>query len=253
MIYRRKILANRRNSRLSTGPKTPEGKAVSSMNHLKDGLYASTLILANENPEQFRQLQAECLAFYQPTNLSEREKLEQLTAAKWKTFRVERIEQNYFNNRTEPTTQAESEKDITNYNRITQMRTRLHNIWTKLDKELRALRDSRTPPQPEPQPEPKPEPQPEPKPEVPKPEPKPELTPEEIRWRDSNWRPDGMHMGALMMGIGDKDGNWIEGSPWYIWKGKHVDEFPPEAYIQPGEIDPNPPQRSQPRPEKPRR
>jgi len=45
--------ANRRNAALSTGPKTPEGKAASSKNALKHGLTAVEVLLPTENPDAY--------------------------------------------------------------------------------------------------------------------------------------------------------------------------------------------------------
>ena len=45
------IEANRLNAKKSTGPRTPQGKAVSSMNALKHGLRANPAPLPHEDPE----------------------------------------------------------------------------------------------------------------------------------------------------------------------------------------------------------
>ena len=50
------IDANRRNALKSTGPKTPEGKAAVSMNSLRHGLRARTVVLPGEDREEFNQL-----------------------------------------------------------------------------------------------------------------------------------------------------------------------------------------------------
>src|SRR5579863_5462974 len=47
----RLTLANRQNSLLSTGPKTPEGKAASSRNALKTGLTGRTVLLPGDDAE----------------------------------------------------------------------------------------------------------------------------------------------------------------------------------------------------------
>jgi hypothetical protein len=46
MTTKKKIAASRRNARKSTGPKTPAGKAASSMNALRHGLRARTIVSA---------------------------------------------------------------------------------------------------------------------------------------------------------------------------------------------------------------
>src|SRR5204863_2313408 len=56
MTSTKQIEANRRNSLKSTGPKTPEGKAVASLNNLRHGLRARTVVLPGEKSEEFHRL-----------------------------------------------------------------------------------------------------------------------------------------------------------------------------------------------------
>jgi hypothetical protein len=46
-----RIEANRKNAQLSTGPKTPEGKAVCRQNALKNGLTGEGIVLPDEDRE----------------------------------------------------------------------------------------------------------------------------------------------------------------------------------------------------------
>ena len=48
--------ANRRNAQKSTGPKTPEGKSAVSMNALRHGLRARSVVLPGEDRAEFNQL-----------------------------------------------------------------------------------------------------------------------------------------------------------------------------------------------------
>jgi hypothetical protein len=45
---------NRKNAKKSTGPRTPTGKARSSQNAIKTGLYSATALLPTEDPEEYR-------------------------------------------------------------------------------------------------------------------------------------------------------------------------------------------------------
>ena len=52
----RQIEANRRNAQKSTGPTSVAGKAVSSMNALKTGIHAKSLVLPTEKAADLDQL-----------------------------------------------------------------------------------------------------------------------------------------------------------------------------------------------------
>ena len=55
MTSQRKIEANKRNSKRSTGPRTPEGKKKVSLNAVKHGLTATTVVvLPHEDAEAYR-------------------------------------------------------------------------------------------------------------------------------------------------------------------------------------------------------
>src|SRR5687767_2004550 len=57
----RKVEANRRNARLSTGPRTPEGKARSSGNARSHGLFSKVAVLPDEDPAEYAKLLSELM------------------------------------------------------------------------------------------------------------------------------------------------------------------------------------------------
>jgi len=61
-----KINANQANAAKSTGPKTPEGKAASRMNATKHGLTAESVVLLNEDREEFAEFRRDLMASLQP-------------------------------------------------------------------------------------------------------------------------------------------------------------------------------------------
>ena len=85
-------LANRRNAMKSTGPRTPEGKAVSSQNRLAHGLCSSALLLPGELQSAFDQLRAETHATYLPMTAEENVLTDQLTESLWRLNRARRVE-----------------------------------------------------------------------------------------------------------------------------------------------------------------
>src|ERR1039458_43884 len=63
----RQIESNRRNAQKSTGPTSVTGKATSSMNALKTGIHAESLVLPSENLADLEQLTADFYQHHQPT------------------------------------------------------------------------------------------------------------------------------------------------------------------------------------------
>src|SRR5258707_10007126 len=81
MSSQRQIEANRLNAQKSTGPTTPEGRAAVSLNSLKYGLYAETLILPGEDPAAFEAILARLDPEYQPATPTEQSFVSQIAMA----------------------------------------------------------------------------------------------------------------------------------------------------------------------------
>ncbi|HUS05250.1 MAG TPA: hypothetical protein VMZ52_03085 [Bryobacteraceae bacterium] len=83
----RKSEAARINGAKSHGPKTPEGKAISSMNALRHGLCAKALVLCNEDAAAFEAMRNGYLEEFQPVGSSELDLLDEVVAARWRQCR----------------------------------------------------------------------------------------------------------------------------------------------------------------------
>lgn len=92
MPTQKQIEANRRNARLSTGPRTPEGKAAVRYNACKHGLTSRELLLPEESNEEFLALLSAFRSDFQPQSPREQDLLFQLAAATWRLDRIIRIE-----------------------------------------------------------------------------------------------------------------------------------------------------------------
>ncbi|HUI77054.1 MAG TPA: hypothetical protein VLY24_04040 [Bryobacteraceae bacterium] len=92
MATPRQIEANRLNAQKSTGPRTPEGRAVSSMNALKSGLDADSQFVAGEDSNDFAQLQHEYFDRFQPLTPEERFQVDTLIRNEWILRRLFRAE-----------------------------------------------------------------------------------------------------------------------------------------------------------------
>ncbi len=90
------IEANRRNAQHSTGPKTSQGKAVSSMNAVKYGILARQLIVqgeyVQESPEEFQSFWTEYHEQLAPVGPLEEMLVDQIVAMNWRLRRVRAAE-----------------------------------------------------------------------------------------------------------------------------------------------------------------
>ena len=86
------VEANRLNSQRSTGPRTPQGKAVSSQNAFKSGLDADSQFCYGEQRTDFYRLQIEYFTRFQPRAPEERFQVDSLIRNEWMLRRLFRAE-----------------------------------------------------------------------------------------------------------------------------------------------------------------
>ena len=91
--------ANRANAKLSTGPRTPEGKAASSRNALKHGIHANALIIPGEDPDTLTQLTADYHDQLKPKGELEIELVQVIVRSTWLQRRLALIETQVMNSR----------------------------------------------------------------------------------------------------------------------------------------------------------
>jgi hypothetical protein len=131
--------ANRRNSQKSTGPKTPEGKSAVSMNALRHGLRARSVVLPGEDPTEFHQLCNDLEAEWTPQSRTEQFYVEQMAVSQWKLTRMEVVEVNIFKD-TDPKNQ------LSMLDRLWQAECRLERSFARAQRELQRLQKSRPEP-----------------------------------------------------------------------------------------------------------
>src|SRR5215831_16050925 len=88
----KQIEANRRNAGLSTGPRTEAGKAASSRNALKSGIYSNREVLPDEDPAELEALKQEYHGHLQPVTPDERDLVDDLVSYTWLKRRFRRME-----------------------------------------------------------------------------------------------------------------------------------------------------------------
>src|ERR1039457_5577949 len=84
----RQIDANRRNAQKSTGPTSVTGKAVSSMNAVKTGIHAKSLILPTEKLADLEELIEEYYRHHQPASPEARLLVDDLITCEWPLRRL---------------------------------------------------------------------------------------------------------------------------------------------------------------------
>jgi hypothetical protein len=135
----------------ATGPKTPEGKAISCMNALKTGLTGRTVLLPTDDAAAFEQHIQAYFDEYKPQGLRERELVQSLAETRWRLNRSFALEAALFSPaaaKTEEGAPAPSnvdnllkhEKTLKN---LHLQEARLHRRFDKDVAELRALQAER--------------------------------------------------------------------------------------------------------------
>jgi hypothetical protein len=92
MASEKQIAANRANAAKSTGPRTPEGKAVSSLNATRHHLLARSFVLQSECPERFEEFVESFYAEYNPSTPTETALVDTMATARWRLIRMSNLE-----------------------------------------------------------------------------------------------------------------------------------------------------------------
>lgn len=137
MTSTKQIEANRRNSLKSTGPRTPEGKAVASLNNLRHGLRARTVVLPGEKSEEFHRLCDDLEAEWQPQSSTEHFYVEQMAVSQWKLSRVELAEKSIL------AQEGDAKVQIPLVERLWKQQGRLERSYSRAQRELERLRTHR--------------------------------------------------------------------------------------------------------------
>jgi hypothetical protein len=93
MATAKQIAANRANAKKSTGPRTPEGKARSSLNALSHGLAARRPVLPNEDRRAFEAFARALRKDLRPVGPVQALLVEEVIEAAWKMRRAEAAQQ----------------------------------------------------------------------------------------------------------------------------------------------------------------
>ena len=90
------INANRNNSKLSTGPTTPDGKATAAQNAFRHGLTAKNLLIHDHEKEDFQKFQEGHLRDLMPEGAIQWDFFDQILRCSWNLQKMDRMEKEYF-------------------------------------------------------------------------------------------------------------------------------------------------------------
>lgn len=96
MISDKQLEANRRNALKSTGPKTEEGKSISSKNALTHGLRAQQIVIEGESQEEFDDFCELLIDHLSPDGPLEMLLVDRIAASSWRLRRTGHIEAQIF-------------------------------------------------------------------------------------------------------------------------------------------------------------
>lgn len=148
MASEAQIDANRRNAQLSTGPKTPEGKAAVSTNALKHGLRSDLYKKPSLDPEVFDHLLAELIAEHQPQTITEEVYVERMALCLDKLTFIEGLQNECLFNQPRKLIPSDNKGLIVYWNqeeRLERAFDRALSALRKLQKERRAAQREATP------------------------------------------------------------------------------------------------------------
>jgi hypothetical protein len=91
-ISPRKLAANRQNAQKSTGPRTPQGKEISSKNATTHALFCSRLLLPSESKRAFHNLRHAYLHRLNPQDLPELHLADRIVSIAWRLKRIQQAD-----------------------------------------------------------------------------------------------------------------------------------------------------------------
>jgi hypothetical protein len=96
MATEKQIMANRQNALKSTGPKSTEGKLITSRNATRHGFYASAVLLPEEDRNEYVRLARGVVAFFMPQSVLEEEQVLSIIHTLWQLRRANVVDTELF-------------------------------------------------------------------------------------------------------------------------------------------------------------
>ena len=136
-------LANRENSKNSTGPRTEAGKSVSSANARTHGFNAVDPVLPTEDRNQYNALLEQYKSEWAPETVHQEFLVSEMTGARWKLSRLARMESEMFAALDDPTRAFTDKETSAGFAKLERYRAALERTYHRCIRELRASRKER--------------------------------------------------------------------------------------------------------------
>jgi len=136
------ITANRANSQLSTGPKTPDGIANSKLNATRHGLTGKQVVIRGEDASEYDALRASLIESYAPATEHEAMLVEEVAQNWWRLQRARRIEAEVIAKFGEIACMIDPEASKA-FQRVTRYLNSIERSWRKSIDQLEKLQAAR--------------------------------------------------------------------------------------------------------------
>ena len=137
-----KLEANRANAKLSTGPRTADGKRASRLNALTTGAYAAEAVLPGEDPAAYDAFRREQLAGLRPLTAPQRFLADRAASLMWRLQRLQQA-QHTLDLSPESFVAAYADDSDNAFDRLTKAEQRLTGMLNTTLRNLRQLRSGR--------------------------------------------------------------------------------------------------------------
>lgn len=124
-----------------TGPRTPEGKARSSINAIKHGFSSEHLLVPESQREEFNQLRADLLDEISPIGALQRIAFNRLVHAAWNLHRLMLTENEIFASHDDPLANETAARQL---DRLARYQARHERAYQRALKELQQLQTNHT-------------------------------------------------------------------------------------------------------------
>jgi len=96
MATEKQLQANRQNALKSTGPKSSIGKMVASRNSTQHGFYSTSVLLPDEDRDEFLKLGRRLASAYNPCGVLEEEQVRTIIETRWQLHRANLVDSELF-------------------------------------------------------------------------------------------------------------------------------------------------------------